>query len=100
MLRWIVYIKLLNPKICHISRKNTAMADMLSRARFEGESDMVWEDENVAFNFFKKVQLSAEDRGMLALHTFNDGEWLLIGKFLSTLKVDTSWTKEEAQRIR
>ena len=30
MLRWIAYIKFLNPEICHIARKNNAMADMLS----------------------------------------------------------------------
>ena len=53
MLRWIAYIKSLNPEIRHIARKNNAMADMLSRARFKDESDMVSEDENVALDFFK-----------------------------------------------
>ena len=53
MLRWIAYIKSLNPEIHHIARKNNAMADMLSRARFEDESDMVSEDEEVTLNFFK-----------------------------------------------
>jgi hypothetical protein len=38
MLRWIAYIKSLNPEIRHISRKDNAMADMLSRARFDNES--------------------------------------------------------------
>ena len=41
MLKWIMYIKSLNRKIRHISRKDNAMADMLLRARFKGEDDMV-----------------------------------------------------------
>jgi hypothetical protein len=35
MLRWITYIKSLNPEIRHISGKDNAMADMLSRARYD-----------------------------------------------------------------
>ena len=53
MLRWITYIKSLNLEIRHIAGKNNAMADMLSRARFEDESDMVSEDEDFALDFFK-----------------------------------------------
>ena len=45
MLRWIVYIKSLNPEIRHISGKDNTMADMLSRTRFDNEDDMVSEDE-------------------------------------------------------
>ena len=41
MLRWIAYIKSLNPEIRHISKKDNAMADMLSRARFDNEDDIV-----------------------------------------------------------
>ena len=41
MLRWIAYIKSLNLEIRHISEKDNAMADMLSRARFENEGSMV-----------------------------------------------------------
>jgi hypothetical protein len=36
MLRWIAYIKSLNPEIRNISRKDNAMANMLSRARYDG----------------------------------------------------------------
>ena len=104
MLRWIAYIKSLNPEIRHIAGKNNAMADMLSRARFKDESDMVSEDENVALDFFKAAQLSAKDRGTPTLHAFNEneyeGEWLLIGRFLSSMMADASWTKEEALQIR
>ena len=37
MLRWIVYIKSMNPEIRHIAEKKNAMADILSRARFEDQ---------------------------------------------------------------
>ena len=53
MLKWILYIKSLNPEIRHISRKDNTMADMLSRARFENEDNMVSEDEDDALQFFK-----------------------------------------------
>ena len=53
MLRWIAYIKSLNPDIRHISGKDNAMADMLSRARYEYEDGMVSEDEEVGADFFK-----------------------------------------------
>ena len=46
MLRWIVYIKSLNPEICRIAGKNNSIVDMLSRARFKDESDMVSDDED------------------------------------------------------
>ena len=96
----ISYINSLNPEIRHIAGKNNAMADMLSRARFEDESDMISENEDVALDFFKTAQLSAEDKDMRTLHTFNEnefeGEWLLIGRFLRTLIPDASWTKAEA----
>ena len=47
MLRWIAYIKSMNPEICHISGKNNAMANMLSREIFEGKRNMVFENEDV-----------------------------------------------------
>ena len=104
MLRWIAYIKSMNPEIHHISGKNNAMADMLSRTRFEGESDMMSEDEDVTLDFFKTAQASIDDRDVRVLHAFNEseyeGEWLHIGKFLSSMTVDSSWSKEEAQRLR
>ena len=38
MLRWIAYVKSLNPEVRHISGKDNAVADMLSRARFGGHN--------------------------------------------------------------
>ena len=53
MLRWIAYIKSLKPEIRHISGKDNDMADMLSRARFEDEDNMVSKNEEVGADFFK-----------------------------------------------
>ena len=75
MLRWIAYIKSMNPEIHHISGKNNAMADMLSRTRFEGESDMMSEDEDVTLDFFKMAQASIDDRDLRVLHAFNESEY-------------------------
>ena len=47
MLKWITVIKSMNSEIRHISRKENAMADILSRARFEEEDNMVSKDEDV-----------------------------------------------------
>ena len=65
---------------------------------------MVSGDDDAAHDFFKMAQAFVEDRDTQALHTFNksecDGEWLLIGRFLSRIAADISWTKEEAQKHR
>jgi hypothetical protein len=104
MLRWIAYIKSLNPEIRHISGKDNAMADMLSRARFDDESGMVSKDENVGVDFFEAAHLATERGGTPALNEFNeseyDGEWLQIGRFLKTMTPVAKWTREEASRVR
>ena len=94
----------MNPEIRHISGKNNAMADMLSRARFEGESNMVSEDDDIALDFLKMAQAFVDDRDVWVLHhafyqSEYEGEWLHIGKFLSSRTAATSWSKEEAQRV-
>ena len=40
------------------------MANILSRASYKGESDVVSEDDDVALEFFKITQASAEERGV------------------------------------
>ena len=80
MLRWITYIKSLNPEIQHIFGEDNAMADMLSRARFDDEGDMVSEDEEVGVNFFETAYVTTREGSTLALNKFDerkyDGEWL------------------------
>ena len=99
MLNWIAFIKSLNPEVCHISGKNNAMDNILSRACYEGNEDMVVEDEEVNVDFFESARLSAKKQGPPALHRFNEnyyeGEWLLIRRFLSTMAPDASWAMED-----
>ena len=94
MLRWIVYIRSLHPEIRHFSRKDNAMADMLSRARFKNEDDMVSEDEEVGVDFFEAAYMTTRKGGTPALNDFDeskyDGEWLQIGGFLRTMTPDAS----------
>ena len=52
MLRWIAYIKSLNPEFQHIAGKDNPVADMLSRARYEDEEDMVVEGDDVGTKFY------------------------------------------------
>ena len=103
MLRWIAYIKSLNPEIRHISGKDNTMANMLSRVRFDDENDMVSEDEEVGVDFFESARVATRTGSTLALSEFNengyDGEWLQIGRFLKTMTTDTAWTREEANQI-
>jgi hypothetical protein len=63
MLRWIAYIKSLNPEIRHISGKDNAMADMLSRVRFDDEDGMVSENKDVGVDFFETAHLVTEREG-------------------------------------
>ena len=68
MLRWIAYMKSLNPEIRHISKKDNTMADMLSRERFGDENDMVSEDEEVGVDFFELAQVMAKGRSTPTLN--------------------------------
>ena len=46
MLRWIAYIKSLNPKFKHITWKDNSIANMLSRTGYDNE------EENIGINYF------------------------------------------------
>ena len=104
MLRWIAYIKSLDPEIRHISEKDNAMADMLSRVRFENEGGMVSEDEEVGVDFFEVAYVTTGRENTPMFNDFDEskcnGEWLQIGGFLKTMTPDAAWTKDEANRIR
>ena len=104
MLNWIAFIKSLNPEVYHITGKNNAMDNILSRACYEGNDDMVSEDGEVSVDLFESARLSAKKRGTLARHRFNEnyykGECLLIRRSLSTMAPDTSWAMEEASQVR
>ena len=56
------------------------MADMLSRARFDDEDDMVSEDEEVGVDFFKAAYVTTGRESTPTLNDFDEskynGEWL------------------------
>ena len=104
MLRWIAYIKSLNPEIQHISSTDNAMADMLSRARFEDDDGMVSENEEVGADFFKSARMTLKRQSTPPRSEFDeddyDGEWPLTGRSLKTMTTDTSMTREEVGKLR
>ena len=51
ILRWIAYIKSLNPEFKHIAGKDNIVADMLSRARYEDDSQMIDESDDEGTRF-------------------------------------------------
>ncbi|KAL2650647.1 hypothetical protein R1flu_018775 [Riccia fluitans] len=61
MLNWIAYIKSLNLEFKHIARKENIVEDMLSRARFDREEDMVEDEDNVGMEFFSISHLREDD---------------------------------------
>ena len=75
LLKWIAYIKSLNPEIRHISRKDNAMADMLSRARFDDDDDMVLEDEEVGVDFFEAAYVTTRKGSSPALNEFDESKY-------------------------
>jgi hypothetical protein len=80
------------------------MPDMLSRARFDDENNMVSEEEDVGVDFFEAAYLAAEPGSTSTLSEFDesryDGEWLRIGRFLKTMTPAAEWTREEACQIQ
>ena len=52
MLKWIAYIKSMDPQFKHIVEKDNLVADMLSCARYNGEEEMIDEEEDVGTNFY------------------------------------------------
>ncbi|MCO5601145.1 hypothetical protein L7F22_055264 [Adiantum nelumboides] len=105
MLRWIAYIKSLNPEFEHIAGKENAVADMLSRARYENEEEMVTEGDEVGTKLHSSSHAKGDHMYLSnALESFleesYEGDWLLIGQYLSTLSRHEGWSDEEFKRIR
>ena len=96
MLRWIAYIKSLNPEIRHVAGKHNVVADMLSRARYGNEEESRSDEEDNGLDFF-----TASCAQILTTFKEEDykGEFIEIGKYLSSLKKDESWTNEDFRCI-
>ena len=90
MLGWISYIKSFNPEFKHIAGKDNTVVDMLSRARYEDESEIINEGDDVGSKFYSISHVKSNYVCMsnpleLFLTEFYEGDWLLIGSYLSTL---------------
>ncbi|KAL2643843.1 hypothetical protein R1flu_011430 [Riccia fluitans] len=99
MLNWIAYIKSLNPKFKHITGKENVVVDMLSRARYEGEEDMVEDVNDVGEEFFSISHLRKDSEDAFRQNLY-DGEWLEIGRYLSMLNRQEGWMDGEFRRVR
>ena len=105
MLRWIAYIKSLNPEFKHIAGKDNKVADMLSRARYEDEPQMIDDSDDVGTKFYSISHVKGNHVCMsnsleLFLKELYEGDWLLIGSYLSTLTKQEGWSEQEFKRIR
>ncbi|KAL3697011.1 hypothetical protein R1sor_011087 [Riccia sorocarpa] len=99
MLNWVAYIKSLNPEFKHIAGKANAVADMLSRARYEGEEEMVEESEDIGEQFYSVFEVGVNSVVGFREDLY-DGEWLDIGRYLETLSKQEGWTDEEYRKVR
>ncbi|KAL3692893.1 hypothetical protein R1sor_006544 [Riccia sorocarpa] len=99
MLNWIAYIKSLNPEFRHIAGKENVVADMLSRARYDGEEEMIEDTDEVGTEFYSISHMSGVDGDRFEEDLY-EGELADIGKYLSTLQRKEGWTDAEYRRIR
>ncbi len=104
MLRWIAYIKSLNPLLVHIEGKKNCVADMLSRARFFNEDEMMAEEgEEELFHGGYVMRTDGESSSTAPL-SFNandyEGKMKDIGLYLSSLTRQEGWTDKAFKDIR
>jgi hypothetical protein len=97
MLRWIAYVKSLNPEIEHILGKANAVADMLSRARYNDDvSDS--DNEDVPQDFFTSEFTCRVD----AIREFRvedyEGESIRIGKTIQELEQEKGQPHNKERR--
>ena len=77
---------------------------MLSRARFDNEEELILAEEDVGLSFYKSSQMHANvDSIAQVFAAFSeddyDGEWLLVGRYLSTLSRPEGWSDQEFKRF-
>ena len=104
MLRWIAYIRSLNPILVHISGKKNSVADMLSRARYFCEEEMetqeIGEDEE-GYGYVQATNggnTSEQDQAFredLYRDKLKD-----IGIYLSSMKRQEGWSDKVFKGIR
>ncbi|KAL3699107.1 hypothetical protein R1sor_017129 [Riccia sorocarpa] len=98
MLRWIAYVRNFNPQLKHIAGKKNVVADMLSRARYEGEEEMVLtaeeEERREAW-----CQVSVSEVLPFREYLYS-GRLCDIGFYLSSLEKREDWSDTEFKKIR
>ena len=78
-------------------RERNVILDILSRARYEGEGDRHSNEEDVGLVFFTS---SCAQVLTTFIEEDYEGEFVEIGKYLSSLQKDESWSTEDFHRIR
>ncbi|KAL3682400.1 hypothetical protein R1sor_000422 [Riccia sorocarpa] len=94
----IAYIRSFNPELKHIAGKENVVADMLSRARYEGEEEMLQaaeeEDRREAW-----CQVSISEVLPFRDYLYS-GKLRDIGLYLSSLEKREDWSDAEFKKIR
>ncbi|KAL3699861.1 hypothetical protein R1sor_017883 [Riccia sorocarpa] len=101
MLRYIAYIRSLNPELQHIAGKRNVVADMLSMARYINEEEMLvvaeHEEEDDVWCRVGQQEVESYDLFKEELYGGLFGD---IGYYLSTLTRRETWSDADFRRIR
>ena len=104
MLRWIAYIKSLNPILIHIEGKKNCVADMLSRARYFNEEEMMADEAGEELSHGGYVmRIDGEGSSTRALPfkvELYEGKLKDIGLYLSTMERQEGWMDKTFKDIR
>ncbi|KAL2622718.1 hypothetical protein R1flu_002923 [Riccia fluitans] len=100
MLRWIAYVQNFNPELKHITGKENVVADMLSRARYEGEEEMILatEKENNREAWCRVNEVSVSEVLPFREDLYS-GKLHDIGLYLSTLEKPDGCNDVEFKKI-
>ncbi|KAL3676446.1 hypothetical protein R1sor_026394 [Riccia sorocarpa] len=102
MLRWIAYIRSMNPELRHIAGKKNVVVDMLSRARYADEEEMLAaaKEEELRDSWCQAGEHDV-DIGVLPFREeLYTGRLREIGLYLSTLERQESWSDVNYAQIR
>ncbi|MCO5603611.1 hypothetical protein L7F22_057762 [Adiantum nelumboides] len=88
-----------------IPRRDNPVANMLSRAKFEDEEEMLTISDDVGLKFHSSSHLHACCDTLVRVYEvffeeIYDGDWLLIGRYLSTLTRQEGWSDQEYKRFK
>ena len=105
MLRWIAYIRSVNPVLRHIYGKTNYIADMLSRARYSYEEEMetieVGEDDGDEVYGYVHATSGANSSGDQSFREdLYGGRLKDIGIYLITMRRQENWSNKDFKDIR